>query len=78
MYYQTQEEHHDHRQQPPGVQPQFFPGFPIPGFPGADLNQRVRVLEGEVARLQRQVNQLDRRVARLEGGGFYPWGATRE
>lgn len=45
----------------PGPGP--IPG-PTPGFPGADLNRRV-------GRLEREVDNLQRRVRRLEQNRYY-------
>lgn len=40
--------------------------FPIPGFPGSNVNQRVDRLERQVDRLNRQVDNLNRRLERVE------------
>lgn len=47
-----------------------YPGTPVyppgGGFPGGGVNQRLRILENQVAQLSREVRRLDRRVQRLE------------
>ncbi|OIJ18193.1 hypothetical protein BKP45_11435 [Anaerobacillus alkalidiazotrophicus] len=57
---------------------QFFPGFPFPPTPGPtprprDLERRVSQLERITQRQGEQINELTRRVRRLErqlGHGF--------
>jgi len=65
---------------------QFFPGFPFPPFPGPgpgptpprprDLERRVSQLERIVQRQGQEIEQLNRRLRRLErpigyGGAQY-------
>ncbi|WNF36114.1 hypothetical protein RJD24_16915 [Bacillaceae bacterium IKA-2] len=50
---------------------QFFPGFPFPPTPGPtpgprDLERRVSQLERIVQRQGREIEQLNRRLRRLE------------
>lgn len=48
-------------------QTQFFPGFPFPPGPGPrDLERRVSQLERIVQRQGQEIDQLNRRLRRLE------------
>lgn len=63
---------------------QFYPGFPFPPQPGPtpapprprDLERRVAQLERTVQRQGEQINELNRRVRRLERQTGHGFGAT--